>query len=56
MELDFSQPQMAMGIIVFPDYPFGDQPKSPSAINETVVITGSTSNSINITGTVDNQE
>ena len=54
MFFDFNQPSILGDIVTYPDFPFATVPVQPSAIGETVIITGSPSGStVSIGGTAD---
>lgn len=42
-----------VGIFAYPDWVFVDVPRQPETIKETVVVAGSSSNSMSIGGTTD---
>lgn len=51
--IDMNNADMLGEVIVSPEYPFPALPLQPDMILETVIITGSSSTSISITGTTD---
>ncbi len=53
MVIDFQATTIVEGVVSFPEWAFTTQPKPDSEMHETVLITGSSSNSQSVTGSVD---
>lgn len=56
MELNFDYNGAPNGAIVFPDWCYGDQPKAPETIKETITLFGGPAQQVNIYGTADQGE
>ncbi len=56
MILDFQATTIIEGVVSFPEWTFNTQPKPASEMHEIVLITGSSSNSQSVTGSVDSPE
>jgi hypothetical protein len=53
MLIDLQQStSLGAGILVFPEVPYGSQPKLPSQINEGIILVGSTNNPVSVEGSI----